>query len=380
MSAGANESSGWASAQTAQLDSLTSLRFFAAAMVVFSHLAFLQTSQNPLASALYQGIFREGYMGVTFFFILSGFILSHSYTARLHQGMTYRHFLATRIARIYPLHFLTLLISLPIALASLMTGKRSLSVFLEGLIANVTLLQAFSSVSDIHFSMNAPSWSISNEMFFYALFPILVLSRSAYLFCIAVAILIAQQVVGNTVDDNAAHFLVYVFPPSRISDFIIGILLHRFFARTRPPAASLVTGFQVVSLTIFIVCVTLKASIPQYARYDLYYVPSMSLIIISFAWQHGLLSKSLSSKNFVFLGNASFALYLVHQLVIRYGEHARINVLKATGASIEVVFAILYFSLSLLLSALLFRYFENWAKRRVLRWLTPQATRSPGHG
>lgn len=366
-------------AQTSQLDSLTSLRFFAAAMVVLSHLAFLQSSQNPLVTSLYESVFREGYMGVTFFFILSGFILSHSYTERLRQGMTYRQFLATRLARIYPLHLLTLLIALPIALASLISGKRSLSIFLEGLIANLALLQAFSPVSDIHFSMNAPSWSISNEMFFYALFPLLVFSRSAYLFCSASVLLIAQQVVGNVADGNTAHFLVYVFPPSRITDFIIGILLHRFFARTRPPAASLATGFQFVSLTIFAVCVTLKALIPQYARYDLYYIPAFSLIIVSFAWQHGLISKSLSSKKFVFLGNASFSLYLIHQLVIRYGEHVRINLLKATGTSIEITVAIIYLSLSLLFSAILFRCFENWAKRVVLKWLTPWTTRAVRH-
>ena len=367
------------SAPGAQLDSLTSLRFFAAAMVVFSHLAFLQSSQNPIVRGLYEGVFREGYMGVTFFFILSGFILSHSYTERLRQGMTYRQFLATRVARIYPLHLLTLLIALPIALASLLSGKRSLSIFLEGLIANITLLQAFSPVSDIHFSMNAPSWSISNEMFFYALFPILVFSRSAYLLFSAAAILVAQQVVGNNVGDNTAHFLVYVFPPSRIADFIIGILLHRIFARTRPPAAARATGLQVVSLTVFAVCVALKTLVPQYARYDMYYVPAMSLIIVSFAWQHGTISKSLSSSKFVFLGNASFSLYLIHQLVIRYGEHVRVNVLKATGTSIEVIVAILYVSLALLLSAFLFEYFENWAKRLVLRWLTPWASRAVRH-
>lgn len=363
-------------APTAHLDSLTSLRFFAAAMVVFSHLAFLQSSEIPLVRGLYEGVFREGYMGVTFFFILSGFILSHSYTARLTEGMTYRQFLATRVARIYPLHLLTLLIALPIALSSLVSGKRSLSIFLEGLIANLALLQAFSPISDIHFSMNAPSWSISNEMFFYALFPILVFSRSIYLFFAAAAIFITQQAVGNISDDNTTHFLVYVFPPSRIADFTVGILLHRMFARTRPPAAALATGFQVLSLTIFAVCVALKDLIPQHARYDLYYVPAMSLIIASFAWQQGIVSKGLSSGKLVFLGNASFSLYLVHQLVIRYGEYIRVNVLKATGMWIEVVVAVLYVLLSLLFSAILFEYFENRAKRLVLKWLTPWTSRA----
>ena len=216
-------------------------------------------------------------------------------------------------------------------------------------------------------------------MFFYALFPILLFSRSVYLACIAIGILIVQQAIGNVASDDASHFFVYVFPPSRIADFIIGILLHRLFSETRPPAASWVTGFQAASLTIFAACVALKTMVPQYARYDLYYVPAMSLIIFSFAWQHGRLSQELSSRTFVFLGNASFSLYLIHQLVIRYGEYVRVNVLKATGSSIEILWALLYISLSILFSALLFYYFENWAKGRVLRLLSPWASRTARH-
>ena len=365
-----------ASMQAAQLDSLTSLRFFAAAMVVFSHFAFLQSSPSRIVRDLYEGIFREGYIGVTFFFILSGFILSHSYAGRLVQGMTYREFLATRVARIYPLHLLTLLVALPIALGSLVTGTRSMSSFVEGFIANLALLQAYSPLVDIHFSMNAPSWSISSEMFFYTLFPILVFSRSAFLSCIAATILIAQQTVGSSMDSDTAHFLVYVFPPSRIADFIVGILLYKFFAKARPPVAAMATAFQSASLIIFFVCVALKNMIPQYARYDSYYIPAMCLIIVSFAWQHGLISKVLSFRKLVFLGNASFSLYLVHQLVIRYGEYIRIKILNASGMSAEVMAAIIYLSVSLLLSMILFIFFENWAKCKVLKLLTPWGSRA----
>lgn len=101
-----------------QLPALTSLRFFAALMVFFSHLDFLRihedASGNPSKyQDIYKTWFYEGYSGVTFFFILSGFILAHSYQERLSRGTTSTvDFFIFRIARIVPLHWLTLLIAI----------------------------------------------------------------------------------------------------------------------------------------------------------------------------------------------------------------------------------------------------------------------------
>lgn len=349
-------------ARPSELSSLTSLRFFAAAVVVLSHLTVLRVSEDALTSDLYKSIFHEGFIGVTFFFILSGFILSHTYAERLHRGMSYRNFMVRRVARIYPLHLLTFFAALPIAVASLLTGQRNSSSFIQELVANLSLVQAFAPAPNIHFSFNAPSWSISCEMFFYFLFPMLVFSKSRWLIGVVVGIYVGQQIVGISSNEDTVHFLVYIFPPSRIADFITGILLYRVFTSIDAPSAKLATVLQLASLAILGVTFILKSFIPEYARYDAYYVPAMSLIILSFAWQQGIPSQRLSTRMLVTLGNASYSLYLVHQVIIRYGEYVRIKVMHASGITSELLFALTYILISLGLSIFLFRFFENKAK------------------
>lgn len=125
------------------LRSLTSLRFFAAMLVVLSHL--------PGAR------FTEGYTGVTFFFVLSGFILSYNYAGRLDgTPRQARSFWISRVARVYPLHFLTMLVALP---AAFLSSDTTLA-FLGRLTAQLSLTQAAIPASDIYFSFNHPAWSL----------------------------------------------------------------------------------------------------------------------------------------------------------------------------------------------------------------------------
>ncbi|ERT14322.1 acyltransferase family protein [Photorhabdus temperata] len=90
--------------------SLTSLRFFAAFFVLLSHLGYLKDSDYFSWLFVY-----NGYIGVTFFFILSGFVLAYSYEEKMNRKeISKRNFFVARIARIYPLHILTFIIFLPI--------------------------------------------------------------------------------------------------------------------------------------------------------------------------------------------------------------------------------------------------------------------------
>ncbi|EJH3465427.1 acyltransferase, partial [Escherichia coli] len=91
-----------------RLNSLTSLRAFAALGVFFSHMAVIQNSSNRDFASSFE-YFKLGYSGVTFFFILSGFILTYSFTISLRNGNgSFVDFLAHRVFRIYPVHLLCL--------------------------------------------------------------------------------------------------------------------------------------------------------------------------------------------------------------------------------------------------------------------------------
>ena len=149
----------------------------AAMAVVLFHVPF------TLTRTVGWTVLPDGPLGVSFFFILSGFILSHVYGGtRFGVANFYRK----RLARIYPLHVLTLL-----AWIVLFFGQwgNSLPDRVNSGIANVLLLHAFFSGPLFNLGYNAVSWSISVEAFFYLLFPILVRRNACYGLFIAYTIM-----------------------------------------------------------------------------------------------------------------------------------------------------------------------------------------------
>ena len=123
---------------------LTSLRFVFALMVFASHLSFLEYSPNESIRNAYLSVFREGYIGVSFFFILSGFILAYNYGARILDSITdIGSFLKARFARIYPLHLLTMLMAIPLSQQADLCCSEDSGLFLANLATNFLLVQVF---------------------------------------------------------------------------------------------------------------------------------------------------------------------------------------------------------------------------------------------
>ncbi len=300
---------------------LTSLRFFFALMVFLSHLQFVD-KENKVFNQLYQHAFKEGFLGVSFFFILSGFILAVNYAEKLALSkVTYKAFWVARIARIYPLHLFVLLIALP---PSLNEFAENTGLWLTRFFTNLFLVQSFFPDSDIYFSFNAPSWSISDELFFYLMFPVLILLFQKYrsgkfiywllIACIPIGIYFAPEAW--------THRLFYINPLLRIGDFILGILLYSMYFKVKNQAwtgsKSLGTLLEIFSITLFLVFFYFHNSVPIGYRFSCYYWPPMLAIIFVFSFQSGLASKLLSTKILILLGEISFGFYMLHHMVIRY--------------------------------------------------------------
>jgi peptidoglycan/LPS O-acetylase OafA/YrhL len=221
------------------IKSLTSLRF------VFAFMVFMSHNVIPTDCLLLKHIFYEGYAGVGFFFILSGFILAYSYRERLLSGnMSISTFYKTRIARIYPLHLLTFIIA-----AILLQPFETSLGYLVKFISNLTLTQSFLPFGGIYFAFNAPSWSISDEMFFYFLFP-------AILYMIYKKRKIFSVIFGGVsitlffltfliTKETYRHALFYINPLTRIVDFCIGICLFHIcdsLSTLRPRVLKILNG------------------------------------------------------------------------------------------------------------------------------------------
>lgn len=137
------------------LNSLTSFRFIAALMVFIFHAGLL--SQYQLGAA-----------GVSFFFVLSGFILAYNYHAKMQDlsREKIKSFYLARFAKIYPIHILTFLIALPVTLFYFHPDGLYLVKLAFMSVINLSLVQSFVPSQGTYFNFNGVSWTLSVEAFF----------------------------------------------------------------------------------------------------------------------------------------------------------------------------------------------------------------------
>lgn len=346
---------------------LTSFRFIAALAVFGSHLFILQSFEQT--KWLFDRILYEGYLGVTFFFILSGFILTYNYYDKiksLDKSMI-KKFYKARIFRIYPVYILTFLISIPIALYNY--AEIPLKALVMAII-NLGMFQSFVPIKSVYFSFNAPSWSISDEMFFYVIFPFLIYflikigihNKLKNWFILSIFIYFTALVLVWFMRDSAlAHWLFYVFPVFRFIDFFFGIILAITFIKFKDIQlnSKIFSILEVVSILLLVIAFYYFPHIHPTLRLWGYYLPFMALIIWIFAFQKGIISKLLSNKLLIYLGEISFSFYMIHQLIIIY-------LTKVTLISQSpVMFVIVALLLSIIASHIIYKYYEIPLKNKL---------------
>jgi peptidoglycan/LPS O-acetylase OafA/YrhL len=300
-----------------RLPSLTGLRF-GAAMLVFGVHAY---SFLPLAEErdrrLAQLLFDAGDLGVSFFFVLSGFVLTWSAAAR--PGRPLWRFWRDRLARIYPAH----LVALVIAVGCLAVSGRIAKVTVETVVTGALLVQSWFPDEVVYLGVNSVTWSLSCEVAFYLCFPLLYagfdrLARRgpAALYAAAAACCAAVWLVPYLADATvpAAHqrWFVYVFPLTRMIEFALGIVL-ALLVRSGSwsgPGLPLATGAFAVNYLLVnwlpqagrdtaAVIVAIAVLVPAAARADLHGLPS--------PWRHRFVVR---------LGELSYSFYLVHLVLI----------------------------------------------------------------
>lgn len=339
------------------LKPLTSLRFLFAVMVFLYHIGGLFRLHNNefLNEQLVPYLtLEDGFLGVSFFFILSGFILAYNYRDRLlYKRITRKQFILARIFRVYPLH----LITFGYVFFLVVFTQYNQFDFWKKVISQLFLMQSFIPEKEYFLGFNGVSWSISNELFFYILFPFLINGIVKYpkfialSFCLPLALLLFNY-------EREGHWLFYINPFYRVFDFILGIALHEFYRNFK--AHNFIEKksnyIELFTLGIFILFYSLRSYIPQSLRWSTFYWIPMSLIIFIFAFQRGFISKVLSQKWFIFLGEISFAFYMVHQLII---EFLGILQYKFHFVNSGYLLILLAFLSSIGISTLIYLYFEK---------------------
>lgn len=340
----------------ALIDSLTSLRFFAALGVFLHHLGVLNNSSVPVVKTL-GGYFFNGYTGVTFFYILSGFIINYSFCKhRLSGKFDYKDFLAFRISRLFPVHILSLVIFIFAftSIGDLNWGK------IPSLISNVLLIQSFIPFQDYYFAYNPVSWSISCELFFYFAFCLLVRLKTSKL------LLILLIVIGLNVytlifppASISLHWLFYINPFFRVSDFIIGIVFCRMYLSTDyTPGKRASSIMEVIAIMSFFITAFIATNYIQNmnVKYDVLFIPCMLMLVAAFSFNNGIVSKWLSNKYLILLGESSFSFYMIHFIIVnKFYEIMSPSPNNLSDLALYISLALLC---SLVSSVIIFKYFE----------------------
>lgn len=354
-----------------ELGQLTSLRFLAALLVLLSHLVFLQRSESPVLRGLYDLLFRQGACGVSFFFLLSGFILTHAYEQALKDGkVAVGTYLYRRAARIYPLHLVV-----GLAFLAYLAWRGDPPPTATALL-NLSLLQSWFPDPLVHYSLNGPSWSLSDELFFYTLFPWLVQLRAPLLralFLLGMTAIMAGSCLAAARIEGYSPFidwLFYAFPVTRLFEFIGGILLCRAWrAGVGRPWAGSGTEALLAALVPGTMVAVEWFALPLAFRYQLVFLPPMAALILIFAHGKGALSHLLRHPGLQLLGEASFALYLIHRPMVTFMERwaghgaAGDTVLAAAILLLAVPGAVLAFTL---VDQPVQHWFRRGEKRRAL--------------
>ena len=339
---------------------LTSLRFIFILAIFIHHLD------------IYEG---GGSMGVAFFFVLSGFSLTLGYGEKiLNQDFSYKKYIKKRLFKFYPIHWLCLLISIPIVLIE---GHWITPAFL----ANVALLQTWIPISDFYFSFNSVSWYLADTVFLALVFPCLcrLLAKRSdkwrALFICALILLYALTQVA--LYSKNVYAFIYINPVSGIPDFIFGMMMAFIYKDLKLSAnyKSIQRNVEDKKSIILFACFALIACLvyvstllsKHQASMAFYYWPFVILII----WGASLLgictkSNILRHRILVYLGGASFEFYMLHQLIIRYCVYVQEQLL---GCSNLMLTAGVGFVLSLTLSVIVKKYFEDNISKRLLNRL-----------
>lgn len=142
-----------------KLNQLTTTRFIAAILIVFYH--FGSDTYSHFYEPI-QTIIKRANLGVSFFFILSGFVMIIAYSKK---NIVFKEYYLNRFARIYPSYLLALLLTIGYHIA------RHTNLDIKECVLGVLGLQAW--IPQYATTLNFTGWSLSVEIFFYALFPFL---------------------------------------------------------------------------------------------------------------------------------------------------------------------------------------------------------------
>lgn len=354
---------------------------------VFFYIGTEQTKYNPQLlpfSALLHNFYAEGWRAVQLFFCLSGFIFYWLYAKQIaEKKVNLRDFGLLRFSRLYPLHFATLILVLVLQLAVraefgsffLHPFNDAYHFFLHLFLANHWGLQQ-------GYSFNSPSWSISVEVLLYVAFALGCLkgfTRGWHLLLFILLSLVLIRVGPGGIKDIASAAMVFfcgglafkLFSYAYQRDF----LKNRVWLLVITCAAAWIIiqstiGYISAHYPQYGLSIEAGSSMPKFLVGAVYKFFLFPLTIICLALIESYTSDT--AKRFAFIGEASYAAYLIHfpLQMLFYIATRYFNIDNSIYYSPFVL--ILFFSILIPLSVLVYRRFELPAQKGLRNKLVPR--------
>ncbi len=358
-----------------RIDQLTITRFAAAILLVLFHTAATGLNTDSLIGR----ILLAGNSAVSFFFVLSGFILivSSGRGGQLPTRIAKGRFWRNRFARIYPLYLTALVLTLT---ADVLTHSGTFHRIHAGsAVSSVLLVQAW--LPPYAMDLNYPGWSLSVEVFFYALFPLLfagmarlstqrliVLTGLVWLVSLAIHRHMVQQIdLGATTD---YHALTMYLPALHLNTFLVGMTTGVVFMRH---GSWLVRHRNWLLLALLILSVAAGWVIwSQHPvlrfRHNGMAAPLFAMLVLWLSCQSNGLSYGLRHSALIYLGDISYGVYLLQVPVSTLTFYANSRWLHLpTGLHL-----LTYLFLLCLVAAASYHWIEQPARRFIRQWTLPR--------
>ncbi|SFD12590.1 acyltransferase family protein [Spirosoma endophyticum] len=331
-----------------------SFRGMAAIMVILFHMQHL----SPLAG---NAFVAKSDIFVDFFFVLSGFVMTHSNFNKITNLASIRPFVVKRFNRLYPLHLFTLLLVLLFEMVRFGIDRYVVrltnSIFGDdktflSFLANLTLTQSLNLFDRV--TWNGPSWSISVEFYTYIVWALcLVLFRkNLLLFCGISFSLLAWFIIRH----NGSIIYNYDYGFVRcLYSFLIGMVAYRQM-RLLPSGLS----YRQSSFVELLLLALTLVSIYSFTHAESWLMPILfAIIIMVFSQEKGAISTLLAADRLSFLGRLSYSYYLNHTVVLAVMDIALFKLIKLPHTEAgNLIYIFVCLACVHLLSVFTYRYIE----------------------
>ena len=351
--------------KAARLDWLQTLRAASVLLVMLHHLVS--------ATDVYfneKGIidfFYFGHCGVDIFFVISGFIMWHIYRADLHRPDRFTPFLKRRFLRIYPVYWI------------LTTGLLLVILWVPGEVKdykrNVFYIIETYALIPLGFAQGNPiipaAWSLFHEIKFYLLFSLCILlpPRASRWWARILVILTLLHMAWLVTPDGQAAGMGFLFSPFNL-EFLAGCLVAHFVQNREPKGwvACLATVVGVTGIAVLGHLDSLRAMEDRLVRVLAYGGPSVALVLAATTLDHLPAWRHRTSRLMVLLGDASYAIYLIHYPIYCMAALAIIKLGLAAKLPLAVVLTV-FFAAALIIALLFHVFVERPLTDKLKRWL-----------